>query len=78
MRKELFSELTEYLKGNKGKVLGGIFGFLIGILILVIGFFKTMFIILCTWLGLLIGSKAYGIEDIKKLLERLLSPTKRI
>jgi len=78
LRKELFNELTEYIKENKGKVLGGFIGFLIGILILIIGFFKTLFIVLCTGIGLIIGSKTYTMEDFKKLLERLFSPTKRI
>ncbi|CCQ96002.1 conserved hypothetical protein [[Clostridium] ultunense Esp] len=78
MIKELFVEMMEYIKANKNKTLGAFLGFLIGILILTIGFFKTIFIVLCTWLGFFIGSKSYSWEDIKGFLIRLFTPTKRM
>ncbi len=78
MIKELFEEIINYIKDNKRKTLGGFIGLLIGILILVIGFFKTIFIALCTWLGYYLGSKSYSEEDLKKFIERLFSPSKRM
>ncbi|HSH36913.1 DUF2273 domain-containing protein [Schnuerera sp.] len=78
MEKELFNELIEYIKRNKGKFLGGFLGFIIGVFVLIIGFFKTIFIVFCTCIGFIIGSKSYGIEDMKRIIKKLFSPTNRI
>lgn len=78
MIKELFDEIMGYIKANKSKTLGAFLGFLIGVLILTIGFFKTIFIALCTWVGFIVGSKSYNWKDIKEFLIRLFTPTNRI
>ena len=77
MAKEIFNKLIEYINMNKGKVFGGFIGFLIAILVLTIGFFKTLFILLWTWLGYFLGSSSDSRKHIKELLDRILAPTKR-
>lgn len=66
-------ELVLYIKNNRDKVLGGFFGFLFGILVLRIGFFKTIFLFMTTYIGYIIGSKSYTLNDIKGILFRLFS-----
>mgnify|MGYP001945638173 CR=1 FL=1 len=77
MIKEIFDKLMDYINTNKGKVFGGIIGFAFAILVLSIGFFKTLFIALCTWLGYFLGSKSDSKEDMRELLERILSSGKK-
>jgi len=73
----IFSDILLWINNNKGKFLGGLIGFIIGVFILTIGFFKTLFIFFCTTIGYLIGSKALTKEDIKKLLEKILPSGRR-
>lgn len=73
----MFDKLIEYIRVNKGKVFGGFIGFLIAILVLTIGFFKTVFILFWTWLGYFLGSSSDSKKHIRELLDRILSPAKR-
>ncbi len=72
MSKEMINKFTEWVKEHKGKFFGGIIGFIIAILILNIGFFKTLFIVLCTWLGYYLGSKSDNKEDFRELIEKII------
>lgn len=74
MIKDIWVEIIEWINNNKRKFLGGLFGFIISILILTIGFFKTLFIIICTVLGYILGTKSYTKKDLVDLLERILPP----
>lgn len=67
----MIDKVIEYMKINKGKVVGGFIGFLISVLILTIGFIKSSFIILFTWLGCFLGKKNYNKEDIKEIVSNL-------
>lgn len=73
MIKDIFYRLNEYIMGNKGKTFGGLIGFLIAILVLTIGFFKTLFIVFCTWIGYFFGSKVDNKEDLKKFFYHIFS-----
>ena len=77
LSKEIFNKLVEYIGMNKGKVFGGFIGFLIAILILTIGFLKTLFILFWTWLGYFLGSNSHSRKHMKELLDRIFAPTKR-
>lgn len=77
MAREMFNKLIEYIGMNKGKVFGGFIGFLIAILILTIGFFKTLFILFWTWLGYFLGSSSDSRKYIRELLDKILSPSKK-
>ena len=52
----------------------GVIGVVVAMLILIIGFFKTMLIVLCCAVGIFIG----GVKDKKAFLVRLISYFHRV
>lgn len=74
MVKQMLIELLVFIDNNRGKFFGALLGFIIGVLILIIGFFKALFILICTYIGYALGSKSYKNINFKKLLERILPP----
>lgn len=76
MAKEKILRFIQGLGNNKGKTIGSIIGFIVAILILTIGFFKTLFIVFCTFIGYYIGKKSDNQEDFKEFLDRILPPGK--
>lgn len=77
MAKEMFKEIIKLIKANKGKVFGGIIGFVIAILVLTIGFFKTLFIVLCTGLGIFLGDQDNREEKLREIIEKIFSSSNR-
>ncbi len=74
MGKQMLNDLLELISNNKGKFFGALLGFLLGVVILIIGFFKTMFIFICTCIGYTLGSKSYKNINFRELLEKVLPP----
>ncbi len=74
MIKDLFISIVYWINNNRRKFLGGLIGMVLAILILSIGFFRTLFIVICTIAGYLLGSKSYSKKDLLELLERILPP----
>lgn len=73
MRKEnLHEEFIDFLILNKGKVIGAILGFIFGIIFLTVGFFKTILILVCTFIGILIGSKWDINGNLRTILNKIL------
>lgn len=72
MTNEFWQDLTHIFTLHKGKVIGGIIGFIVGILVLLIGFWKTLLVLVFTVSGYFIGSRWDLEGDLKKLLDRLL------
>ena len=73
-KKDFYEDFMIFFREHKGKIIGGLSGFLAGILFLIIGFFKTLLLIICTLIGYYLGSR-WDIEgDIKKLLNKILPP----
>lgn len=68
---EVFKGLLE---NHRWKILGVIAGFIIGWMILSIGFFKTAFIFLCIFVGYYIGKRLDKNEDIRDILDKILPP----
>lgn len=68
--------LKEYLldlfSKNQGKIIGSLLGLLVAILILTIGFFRTLLIALFVCVGYYIGKKIDNNEDILEFLDRIL------
>ncbi len=67
------NETRQYLltvwREHRGTIIGGTAGFLIAVLILVIGFFYTLFIAFCVGIGLFIGNEVdKGESKVKDLL----------
>lgn len=64
-----------YYEDHKGGILGAGTGFLLAILILILGFFKVLFIAIFAGVGYYIGKRIHDDKDyIKNLLDRVLPP----
>lgn len=77
MIKDIFISMLNWINNNKKKFFGGLIGFILSVLILTIGFFKTLFIVLCTLIGYILGSQSYTKKSLLELLERILPPGRR-
>lgn len=65
--------IINFVLENKGKVFGVFIGLMFSVLTLLIGLFKTVFIVICTILGYYIGKKIDNNEDIIELVQKILS-----
>ena len=55
--------------------IGGSVGFLLGLFLILFGFWKTLFIIILTGAGFYIGKKFLSNkDDLKELLDKILPP----
>jgi uncharacterized membrane protein len=61
-----------FIKGHKGVILGGCIGFIIGALILWIGFFRTLFLAVCVGIGVFFGSNNRLRKRLFEILDRIL------
>ena len=61
-------DVLDMISRHKGEVIGGILGLLFALFILLFGFFKTLFIILCIAIGIFVGGRYF---EKKKLIEFL-------
>ncbi|MCX7695087.1 MAG: DUF2273 domain-containing protein [Caloramator sp.] len=64
--------IIKFLIDNKGKFIGAAIGLLFSILVLLIGFFKTVFIVFCVLLGYYIGNKIDNKENILETIEKII------
>ena len=62
-----FTDFLQMAKDNPGKTIGAFTGALLGILVLTIGFPKTLFVIIFILLGVVIGNLADSNFDIRNL-----------
>jgi len=68
-------KIIEFYFAHKGEVIGGTVGLIVSLLILIIGFIKLVFIVMCITIGYYIGKKlVQDKEYLKKLLDRILPP----
>lgn len=67
--------LTEIWQQHGGKVAGATIGFVFGVLVLLFGFFQTVFILVCVSAGFLVGKRIDQKEDIMEILDKLLPPS---
>ncbi len=66
--------LAEIWQNHSGKIIGIISGMLMGIFILVFGFFHTMFVMFCMIVGYVVGKRIDEKEDIMDILGKILPP----
>lgn len=66
-------ELLKFAKENPGMIIGGLIGLLIAIIIVVFGFWRGVFIILCVLAGVVIGARIETSGGLKNLWDRILS-----
>jgi uncharacterized membrane protein len=63
--------LKELIK-NRGKVIGLLAGLTFGIMVIKVGFWQTLFITLCLYIGYIIGKRIDDNESLQEVIERIL------
>lgn len=74
MIRKIGIRILQIINDNEKRSLGAVIGLIISIMILGIGFFKTLFIFICTAIGYFLGGVSWDKEKIKDWLERILPP----
>ena len=63
--------LRQFITEHWGKILGGVIGLLIGLTILLFGFWRSMLLFACITLGVFVGSRLFDRHDgLQGLLQR--------
>lgn len=77
MEKTVLKEKLFKLYGShKGETIGTVCGLIFALFVIIIGFWKTLFIGLCMFVGYYIGKKFTNKEELFELLDRILPPGK--
>jgi len=63
---------VNFVKQHKGVIIGVSLGLLVGILMLSIGFFATLFLALCAGVGALFGTNRSFRKKFLELLDKIL------
>ena len=63
---------VKFVKTRKGIIIGISLGLLIGVLMLTIGFFATLFLAICVGIGAFFGSKNKYKKKLFEILDRIL------
>lgn len=74
----LKEDLKNFIKTHPARVGGSTVGFIIGILFLFVGFFKTIFLLFCIFVGYYFGRRLDNDEDFFEVLSELISEIKSI
>lgn len=69
-------KLYNFYRSHKGEIIGAGIGALFGILVICFGFWKTIFVGICTFIGYYIGHKFQNKDELIDLLDRILPPGK--
>lgn len=72
MREAIKNFFNELFESHRTRKFGFVAGMLTGVAILLIGFFNTLFIVLCGTVGLFIGSRFDSKDDlVEKIIHKL-------
>ncbi len=66
--------LKKLLETSRWRIVGASVGLFVGILFILLGFFRAVFLLFCIGLGFYIGNKMDEGEDLVDLLDNLLPP----
>ena len=66
--------LKKLLETSRWRIVGASVGLFVGILFILLGFFRAVFLLFCIGLGFYIGNKIDEGEDLVDLLDNLLPP----
>jgi uncharacterized membrane protein len=66
--------LQEIWRAHSGKIIGIVIGFVLGLMIIAIGFFQALFILICMIIGYVVGKRIDDKEDLMEIIDRLLPP----
>lgn len=67
-----YENWQDFIKLHKGKVIGILLGLAFGILVLSIGFWQTLFLSLCIYIGYWIGGMTDKKEKFMAFLDKIL------
>jgi len=68
-------KILTYYNEHRGAINGAAIGFLLAVFILLVGFFRVLFIAILTGVGYYIGKRMHEDKDyLKNLLDRVLPP----
>ncbi len=68
-------KILDFYNSHRGGINGAATGVLIGIIILLIGIFRTLFLAMCGGIGYYLGKRLSQDKDyLKNLLDRILPP----
>lgn len=77
MMKNFFLTFLEKAKEKDAGVLGATIAFLVALIYLIFGFWKTIFLFIFTFIGYYIGNHYFNDEEeLKNLLDKLFPPGK--
>lgn len=62
---------TEMLQHHRGKTIGILLGLVFGLLVITIGLLQTVFVVLCIYVGYIVGKRVDDNESIKDVMEHL-------
>lgn len=71
MDRKLIQEIWQM---HGGKITGCSLGFIAGLLVLFLGFFQTLFVLICVTAGYMVGKRIDEKEDLMDILDKLLPP----
>lgn len=74
MKEDVKCFIENAWQNHRGKSVGTLFGLVLGIVILLFGFWKTVFVLFCGMIGLGIGIKMDRNEDIAHSLGKWIPP----
>ena len=67
--------IVEFYNKHRGGIIGAAIGFLLAVFILILGFFRVLFIAIFAGVGYYIGKRIHDDKDyIRNLLDRVLPP----
>jgi len=66
------SSFFEFIKTHRGQIIGISIGFTVGVLMLAIGFFKTLFLAICVGIGAFFGKKNKYRSKLFEILDKIL------
>jgi uncharacterized membrane protein len=73
--KLLFSRILDMLKDKNAGFIGGAVAFILALLLVLFGIPKTIFIIIFTLIGYLVGVRLFSDKDkLKDFLDKLIPP----
>ncbi|MDI6602129.1 MAG: DUF2273 domain-containing protein [Thermoanaerobacteraceae bacterium] len=64
----------DILEKHFGKIVGMALGLLFAILVIALGFWKTIFVLICILIGYYLGKIIDNREDLRNFLDRILPP----
>ena len=71
MKEKFLQEVLYLWTEHRGKFLGTVLGVLFGLCVLVFGFWRTFFVLLCGSIGLFIGSRFDRGDFLEELRDRI-------